>query len=130
MEDYILKEISKISTILKAIINKLNLANSDELAQEVNIAQRDIFEETGVSVNEFISGDKTIKSLIEEHHLNQENTSDMAELLYYIYLASNEIDEKSRVKNRILEIFQELDKMGGTISFRQMEILGICDNLA
>lgn len=128
MEDYILKEISKISTILKAIINKLNLTNTENLTQEIYVAQKDICKETGIDVNEFTGSDKTIKALIEEHHLNQENISDMAELLFYIYIASNEKDEKDRIKNRILEIYQELNKMGGTISFRLMEILYIFDS--
>ena len=128
MADYILKEISKISTILKAIINKLNLTNTENLTQEIYVAQKDICKETGIDVNEFTGSDKTIKALIEEHHLNQENISDMAELLFYIYIASNEKDEKDRIKNRILEIYQELNKMGGTISFRLMEILYIFDS--
>lgn len=128
MEDYIIKEISKIGLVLKAVLKKLNLLKGEELANLIPAAKNDIVSETGLDIDKFIETDEPIDSFAKAHNLNEENLSDIAEFLFLIHLnlAENKADDsraKIRTRGKIIEIYRYLDKVGGTIYLSQSRLL-------
>ena len=121
-KDFILREIEKISTLLRYLIGKLVPSSSVENSEEtIELINRELVENSGINIDMLL--DITIKDFDEVFTQNKgysfENIELVADLLFTI--GNDPINNKTNHLKRALELYEYINEKSKTFSFERQK---------
>lgn len=120
-KDFILREIEKISTLLRYLIGKLIPSSSVENSKEtIELINRELVENSGFNINEIlnISINDFDEVFTQSKGYSFENIELFADLLYTI--GNDSLENKNNYLQKALEIYEYIDKKTKTFSFERL----------
>ena len=94
MEDYIMKEVSKIGEAISAMLAKFRLhADNVDAVQLRGQVSAELSELLGADIDSLISRDDFVTTLVSAHHFSNDDLNRLAELLYAMLRADDGKDE-------------------------------------
>ncbi len=120
-KDFILREIEKISTLLRYLIGKLIPSSLVENYEEtIELINRELVENSGFNINEILSF--SIKDFDEvftqSKGYSYENTELLADLLFT--LGNDRSQSKSNYLKKALELYEYINEKSKTFSFERI----------
>ena len=120
-KDFILREIEKISTLLRYLIGKLIPSNSVENYEEtIELINRELVENSGFNINEILefSIKDFDKVLIQNKGYSFENIELLADLLYT--LGNDQSQPKNNYLKKTLQLYEYINEKSKTYSFERI----------
>jgi len=118
-KDYILREIEKISVLLRYLLGKIVPSDKSETIFTKEQLNRELAEELGIDLNELtkITPEAFIAELSRNEAFNLGNMELLADL--FVQAALNKMSNKIISLTHALELYQYIDKTGSTYSFER-----------
>ncbi|MCD4833337.1 MAG: hypothetical protein K8R31_06045 [Bacteroidales bacterium] len=120
-KDFILREIEKISTLLRYLIGKLIPSNSVENYEEtIELINRELVENSGFNINEILefSIKDFDKVLIQNKGYSFENIELLADLLFT--LGNDQSQSKNNYLKKTLQLYEYINEKSKTYSFERI----------
>lgn len=120
-KDFILREIEKISTLLRYLIGKLIPSNSvGNYEETIELINRELVENSGFNINEILefSIKDFDKVLIQNKGYSFENIELLADLLYT--LGNDQSQPKNNYLKKTLQLYEYINEKSKTYSFERI----------
>lgn len=124
MEDFILREIDKIGTLLRALLERTGLlVRSDDPGQARSVVRTELLEGLGTELDALLDDPDPGRLLAERHGFAEEHLEQFARLLFELLPAEPQRAERSRMARAIAAIHRYLDECRAPASFDRYRIL-------
>lgn len=124
MEDFILREIDRIGTLLRALLEKTGaLRQAGENRRLCETARSELLGGLGLDLDALLASEDFIDRLTADHGFAEEHLELAAELLTDLAGASSDDEERRRLAAAALRIYHRLDEAGAPVSFNRYFIL-------
>lgn len=124
MEDYIIRELSKITTLLEAILQKIGLAKRSQTPEQITtLSKTELLEQMHLDLDKILASEDFIGTLRTEYGFDDQGLERFAELLFDLVAASPNDEERRTLAARIGTIYCYLDEKKAPASFNRHYIL-------
>ena len=124
MEDFILREIDKIGTPLRALLERAGmLVRSDDPGETLAVVRTELLEGLGTELDALLDDPDPGRLLAERHGFGEEHLEQFARLLFELVAAEPQRTERYRMARAIAAIHRYLDERRAPVSFDRYRIL-------
>lgn len=124
MEDYILREISKIGQLIDALLRKAGLRRKDDDAETiVHMTKTELADNLGLDIDTLLGEENFAGALVAKHGFSEEDLDKFAELLFDCVAATEDPGERQRLAAGIGAIYCYLDERKAPVSLNRYYIL-------
>ena len=124
MEDFILREIDRIGTLLRALLEKTGaLRQAGESRRLCETARSELLGGLGLDLDALLASEDFIDRLTADHGFAEEHLELAAELLADLAGATDDRPERQRLAAAALAIYRRLDAAGAPASFNRYYVL-------
>ncbi len=124
MEDFILREIDKIGTLLRALLERAGmLVHSDDPGEMLAVVRTELLEGLGTELDALLDDPDPGRRLAERHGFREEHLEQFARLLFELVAAEPQRTERCRMARAIAAIHRYLDERRAPVSFDRYRIL-------
>ena len=124
MEDFILREIDRIGTLLRALLEKTGaLRQAGESRRLCETARSELLGGLGLDLDALLASEDFIDRLTADHGFAEEHLELAAELLADLAGATDDRPGRQRLAAAALAIYRRLDAAGAPASFNRYYVL-------
>ncbi|MDE7123771.1 MAG: hypothetical protein K2N93_05635, partial [Alistipes sp.] len=124
MEDFILREIDRIGTLLRALLEKTGaLRQAGESRRLCETARSELLGDLGLDLDALLASEDFIDRLTADHGFAEEHLELAAELLADLAGATDDRPGRQRLAAAALAIYRRLDAAGAPASFNRYYVL-------